>query len=1307
MSERKKRIGLHVGLLLLAAAALGIGGGLLVIKRSSVIPDKLSAYVNEHYLQGTNFTFSCGGMKGDLLRTAVLKDVVVSYRDDEAEFDLLDIGEIAVDYSILDMIRLDLNIQRLSMNDVRVRLRRNGSGALVLPALLHSRPEAPPGQAPNIEIKNYILDDVSFEYRDSARTVEIDDIKMSGTFRLSGGAGRFEIESGRARIQQTETRLQSLRLSCDVTDSSVVLTDMIARLDRSYIMAGGTYRNRAVRHLQFVFNPLDLGEIASLGLFPGASGEIGGNLTLSGDADTLHVRGSVTGKAGGLVLSGFSFSGSLAGGVVELPEVEGTVFGSYVKGMLTYAGGDAGGYAFEGACRGLDISEGFIPASGVPRTDLHGAVRMAYRRPDDLYTFGAVLDSSSIEGFRSQRAAIEGRYTPAAGLSIDAVSFENPGFTLSGSGTIDAKTVADLIFSLEGDDFGYLWDYLKLPRVKSSMHITGRAVGLLDGLRINLNGTIENTEFLFARIDSGVVHADIEDAASSSAVATVDLQGPRIELQGRAFSFPHILLEASGATTHVKDFSFSKGDTLCTGDFVVTARGADQDILFRHLLIKLPSETWSIQTPVKLTVRDSTIAFDEAVLASREGEIRFHGRYEGARRSFDVHAEGREVEASLIQRSLGIPWTLKGKSRFKADWNGTVDEPAIRVDFTLGAGAVKEIPVSGVHFVCEYDREGYRLEHLVVRSNGDSLSGSGAWRLPLSPVRLVQAPDRVERMMHAPWSFVLEASGFPLENVYGALNKKPPLSGLYSGRLAISGSPENARFAARGTLRSTAENKVHFPDISLDAAYEDSLMDINSIAFDDGKFKGSVEGRLPVSFALASGLRMRKHAPFELSVAVSSNDISALATYLEAVELAGGKFGASVNIRGTIDEPRFSGSIDFQDCTLRLARMEETYTKVHAHITLLDNLAQLTYLNGRVGENGSLSGTGSAELDAFKPKRYRIDVTLRDAVCASIHDFISLQDGAVSVVSRGEGGNPLAPVVTGRLQVKQATITKSLAGDGGSEQSLFMPSENPGWYCDLDIEAPKKIFVKNPGLHMELGGNVILKRDQSGLYLRGELNILRGSYALYNNKFTITGGTFNFSTATALRPEINVDAYSLYRMGDEEHRIFLNLSWPKDKQEPQVTLSSDSPQYSETDIWKMMGGTYIASGGTSAESERWDAAGTAQNLASNYLEGVLNAQMNDLTIDVESRTVNGLDNARRPEREMTIAVGKYLSEDLYLKYRQGLSIATEREIDIEYRIGTMVILRSEIIRHSGMQLLGKSAQATDEINFDIKLRFEY
>jgi autotransporter translocation and assembly factor TamB len=301
----------------------------------------------------------------------------------------------------------------------------------------------------------------------------------------------------------------------------------------------------------------------------------------------------------------------------------------------------------------------------------------------------------------------------------------------------------------------------------------------------------------------------------------------------------------------------------------------------------------------------------------------------------------------------------------------------------------------------------------------------------------------------------------------------------------------------------------------------------------------------------------------------------------------------------------------------------------------------------------------------------------------------------------------LIPSVTGQLDVREAVVTRTLAAQEGPPSPWTVPTETPSWLCDLELHAPKNVWVRNPEVSVEMGGDVILKRDRQGVYLRGDLMVLRGSYTLYNNKFRITDGRFDFATATTLRPGIYLEAFTPHRRsGDIEHKIFLSLSWPADEEKPEITLSYSEPGYSEADIWAMLGGQVVA-GSAFGEEGAWNAGETAASLASNYLERILNAQMSDMTVAVESSPAGEGGRSGDEESTMTIAVGRYLSEDLYLNYRQGLRVTSARQIDIEYRLSNVLLLRSEIIQHSQRGLQGKSRQTTDEINFDIKLRWEY
>jgi hypothetical protein len=284
------------------------------------------------------------------------------------------------------------------------------------------------------------------------------------------------------------------------------------------------------------------------------------------------------------------------------------------------------------------------------------------------------------------------------------------------------------------------------------------------------------------------------------------------------------------------------------------------------------------------------------------------------------------------------------------------------------------------------------------------------------------------------------------------------------------------------------------------------------------------------------------------------------------------------------------------------------------------------------------------------------------------------------------------PLITGALDVREANIYMELTAGADDNAALALPTDEPGWLCSIDLSAAKNVWIRNPDLSVEMAGDVTLKKDERGMYFRGDLDVLRGSYRLYGNKFTITSGSMDFSAAETLRPAMYIEAYTQDRTSDAADRnIYLTLSWPYDKKEPQVSLAYDEPGYSEADLWRMLGPPgMIASG-----------------IATNALERVINAQMTSFTIDVEQRAIEDTGQAGALEQETLIGVGRYLWEDVYLQYKRGLSVGSEQEVNVEYRLSNKFLIRSQFIYNSRRNRAGITGQNTDEFNLDLKYRYEY
>jgi hypothetical protein len=564
--------------------------------------------------------------------------------------------------------------------------------------------------------------------------------------------------------------------------------------------------------------------------------------------------------------------------------------------------------------------------------------------------------------------------------------------------------------------------------------------------------------------------------------------------------------------------------------------------------------------------------------------------------------------------------------------------------------------------------------------------------------------------MIAPLTLNASSEGYPIAAILKAVHRDPFWEGKFSGDVTVTNTPRDPAIVLDGVIdsRTGTTNNYRLPDIEADVSYRSGVLEIRSISADDGKIQANVRGQLPVKFGLRSGFKFNPEAPSAIKANIKASDLGVVSGYVDAIAASAGQLEGVLEISGAADDPRFAGRFDLRGGGFRVAQSDEVYKEIKARIDLDGTSLKLTSLTGRKGDEGTFNGNGWVKLDGFGIDNYEFVLDFEEVPFSMITGFESVQDGRLTVKSQVNAEGRKIPALGGTIHVRQGLMTRSLATQEGPPQPLTMPVESPRWLCHLVMDAPKNVWVRNPDLQMELGGDLILKRDQKGLYLRGDLDVLRGSYSLYNNKFRITDGRFDFATATTLRPGIYLDAYTPHgRAGEVERRIFLTLSWPADEKGPEISLSYSEPGYSEADIWAMLGGQVVTGSASFNGEGAWDAGQTATSIASNYLERVLNAQMMDYTFAVENRPIGRTAAGAGGESELSIAVGRYLSQDLYLNYRQGLQTQSARAIDVEYRLSNMLLLRSEIIRYSQKGIQGSSRRTTDEINFDIKFRYEY
>jgi hypothetical protein len=1265
----------------------------VIYQQSKLLPARVAKYVNAHYLAGTPFQFSIDGISGSLVRRIVLKNPVLRYHSPAASYNVFRADQVSVTYELMPIFAFRLVVHDLELDGVALHLRQDENGRLVLPVPQHDEPT--PSKrgvvSPVLDVQQFRINGLEMTFGGNQTHLAVRDVQLGGSCGYEKGIGRLSVEEGSAYLIDSGKTIESVRLSARIDGSSLFLDEFATRLEQSFVLASGQFRHGRFENVDLLLNPLSLGELHELGIAPDLDGVFSGHLALAGTVDSLGVSGTISGKGLGVELAGVQVEGTASPRGIDLRRLNGRVFGSVLDGRFR-VDLPSENFAFDGTCRDLDLSRGFIEDSDLPPMSLNGRIRVDHDKAAGTYAWTADLGPSEVDGYESDAVSGEGMWRDETGLDLRRLVLDRPGYRVQGNGAVAPDGAADLLFTVDGTDLGYFWHHFELPPIEGAMAVSGRLQGPLDNFQVNLSGSVRDVRFEFMEVDSGLVRAEALGVGTEAPAVSVSLNGRHGAVWGQKLDAPALLIDVDTTSVRIHSARATRGDTTVVVDLDVRTGGSRSTILIRHAEIETPGDTWETVAPSVIRADDDGVVIDTLRFSSGRGEFGGAGSYRVRDKAMDLDFWGRDVDLSVLRDAIRASFQIHGRGDFGLSLEGSEENPRVRLDLDVVKGVIDSVSFDELRASASFDGSAYRVASLRLVAGGDTITARGEWASDVSPVRLGRG-ERPASMWSAPLSGEVTLAHFPLATLFVAMHRVPAVSADLTGTLVLSGTPESPVIAARGAVAPGGGPERELPPATVDAEYRDRVLRVSGVRVSD-LIDLRISGHFPVTVSMRDGARLDADRPmdFRLDITPRGNDLSQIGRYVPSVASLKGEISGTVTGGGTPAVPVVTGGIALARGQLRMVGMQEAFTDLSARVDFVDDVVRITSLTARSGDKGSVVGTGWARISNYRPADYRVDLTLREFRLRSIPDVDVIMNGTLTArLHEWREGRKL-PFITGALDIREATIQLDLAAGSGTGSALALPTDDPGWIGSVDLSAAKNVWVRNPDLNVELAGNVILKHDESGMYFRGDMSVLRGSYRLYGNKFTITTGSMDFSASETMRPAMYIEAYTPHRTADGPDRnIYLTLSWPYDKKEPQISLTYDEPGYSEADIWRMLGGSMFASG-----------------IATNALERMINDQMTGFTVDVEQRSVEGqAGSGSALEQETLIGVGRYLWEDVYLQYKRGLSIGSEQEVNVEYRLSNKFLLRSQFIYNSRRNLAGIAGQDTDEFNLDLKYRFEY
>ena len=442
--------------------------------------------------------------------------------------------------------------------------------------------------------------------------------------------------------------------------------------------------------------------------------------------------------------------------------------------------------------------------------------------------------------------------------------------------------------------------------------------------------------------------------------------------------------------------------------------------------------------------------------------------------------------------------------------------------------------------------------------------------------------------------------------------------------------------------------------------------------------------------------------PFYMRLAIPpGSDLEPLSRATNAFATCSGTGEGEIVVAGPLEHPLYQGEIAVNGAGFVLRDLEEVYHDASCRGRFDGDELIISDIEGREGLKGRFRGTGRVLFNGLVLETFSLRLDLERFLVASIPDLaviVSGRNGRMDGVKVGPD-SLLVPRFSGELKVEKALYS----GDFSEKQGVVDPLQAtvaPDWLADLRLHAdPRVAHIVNRDMELDMGGDLDLIRDQSGLNMRGTLDINKGRLIVFNNNFEVLRGRLDFSRELGFDPRVDIEAQTKYRLRSKyssnsiiEHiGVLITGSLFK----PVINFTSERG-YSREAIQRMLLGLQPEA---TPEGDSGRLTNTSITAGFNILEREIARELNIF----DTFEINQIQRERETGGtglDPLIGVGKYIGSDLYLKYAQGVR-QNDRDVLVEYQINNHLLLQSEIRRRIDEN------QGEPTYNLDLKYRFEY
>lgn len=1306
-----RRIAKTIGVVAAVLVVVAIVAAVVVWQtRGPALARKFGQLAQEYLVANDSTRIEISDVSGNPLGSLRLHGVRLMVRDGKEWKRFLSSSAVDLEFDVSKMSRAGVEFRSVRVSEPQFRLLRGRDGGFLLPHF--GKKGRKGGPKFHVRIDDLSVEDGDFSIERGGEDVVFSRINVSTLLRRTDEGIVLDSLRASFELQPWEYRVEGLSGGLVVRGDAVRTDSLAVRTPASSFVVRGLYPYKEADslNLEFLserFSIPELRAFESLSFLPD-SGQVAGEARVEKEGSgPTRVLTKLQGQYGRHPIKSLDATTELGKGQWR-SEFRLLSAGSTVEGSFASGPGTLQECAVD--FRNFDPGEWqeIFGQKELPHGSLDGAFRFSgssLTSPAREGPFEVALDPGHYAGFAFSSARASGSFDGHGRLLLPAVRFSGNGYEATASGSVELGGAIDFNFesSVSGlTDFSWVTGRFDLT---GNVSATGRLSS--DGNRMVLNarlagplgGTVPRS--VSGLIKEGRVAGEVwpslsldtEALLSPAAVLGYELDSLRVRaVVTEPGPAPAGTVLSSGEDcSDVKAVIASgvqaaRADSLLDVEASVIVCEGETLVKATRLVLDTGRSTWTSDKHFSLVWRERRLGVRDFELSSVDGRFAFDGTYEP-----ETGGVAGEVELSLEEVSAVLAGYLPFGGRLDGRATFELDREAARVEAEVDW---EEASVSGrrlgnVSFGFGSKGDEISIGKLRLTERTGAVEASG--RLVVAGgLRALADTLSADRAMPAGTSaeLTIRLDGFELSQLRDWHDSMAVVGGSLAGTVGVTGSLENptVELDLTGTDLRIKEYEVSRADVR--ARLQNGTCALSQVGLTERGARGTCEGSFPLTLNLAKGRVSVPDGPLDIRVSLPESDFSVASLFIRQIASSSGLMVGQARIGGTVKNPTLDGAFDIREATLRLAGREEVLEHLNAHVTLDETEVELVDFAAAQGEKGRIDGSGRIYLGGDNRGHYSFSLRGKRVTYGDPEDMAMVFDCDLVVASVDVKDRGTIPKITGSINVRQGIIAREFeSGIGSGEEAM--------WFCDVQIEVPNNLWLKNINAEIELGGSLTARKDLSGLILLGTLRILRGKYYVFDNEFRIVSGSLEFKDVGRIDPELNIEAET----SASGRKIFLSLSGKLS--EPAIRLSCDDANLNQTDILRLLTlGKYVD-------------ASTGETTNGGFMPGVTGSVGNYFLRQIErrlAREVKWVDSIElggsleggASLSELRWGLGKYITPALYFRYSQGLVRTSERDVSIEYRLSELLFLRGGVVSRD--RLAGRDR---DEYSLDLRLKYEY